>query len=292
MSSLLPPARLSWHRDQPDYRDYTPEHEAVMEMFRRLKRPTGPDGEPPAEVDLRDFFPALDGPKALPISTSHACVALVEYFDRRARGKITPRSSLFLHQMARRLARPFGHPGTDIRTTLKALVRFGLPPERHWPSEPSYFNEEPDAFLCWFGTPLRSLRYLRLDARNSRGNQTLETVRAFLAAGFPCVFGFSAPEATADDSDVPYNPVFESVREGHAAVAVGYDDRRLTVTRGALLVRCSVGASWEMPGYRWLPYRYVEEQLAVDFWTVLRSDWLDSGEFRLPRLGSVGEDEP
>ena len=32
----------------------------------------------------------------------------------------------------------------------------------------------------------------------------------------------------------------------------------------------------------WEPYAYVEERLAQDFWTLLRPDWLDSGEFEQP----------
>ncbi len=284
----------SWQRDQPDLRDYTPEHPDVREMLERLKRPRSRSRKLPAQVDLTEFFPEIVARHSLPISTSHACCALVEYFDRRTLGRITTRSPLFLYKMALKLASPAGQAGTDIRTTLKALARFGLPPERYWPSEESRFDNEPDPSLYWLGEQFRSIRYFRLDSRNSNGVATLDTVRFFLAAGFPCVLGFSAPESISDEPDIPYNPATESICEGHAAVAVGYDDRRLTVTRGSLLIRCSVGVTWNHPEYRWLPYRYVEEQLAVDFWTLLRDGWLDSGELRYPHFSDAGgaRDEP
>jgi C1A family cysteine protease len=65
---------------------------------------------------------------------------------------------------------------------------------------------------------------------------------------------------------------------------VGYDDKlRIRSDKGALLVRNSWGADWGDGGYGWLPYEYVRQQLAVDFWTLLKPSWLKSGEFESPR---------
>ena len=44
-------------------------------------------------------------------------------------------------------------------------------------------------------------------------------------------------------------------------------------------------------GYGWLPYAYVEEQLAADFWTVISDEWLDSDEFLRPRLPVLARDD-
>jgi C1A family cysteine protease len=129
----------------------------------------------------------------------------------------------------------------------------------------------------------RSLTYWRLDARNSAGTQSLARIRSFLAAGFPIVFGFPVTSLGLENADIPYRPDTEPVIGGQAVVAVGYDDRRFNVTRGALLIRNSWGTSWGEQGYGWLPYEYVVEKLAVDFWTAMRPDWVDSGEFHRPR---------
>jgi C1A family cysteine protease len=67
-------------------------------------------------------------------------------------------------------------------------------------------------------------------------------------------------------------------------LAVGYDDRWLRGSRGALLVRSSWGPAWGEAGYGWLPYAYVEERLAIDFWTLVHDDWIASGEFDVPDI--------
>jgi C1A family cysteine protease len=42
------------------------------------------------------------------------------------------------------------------------------------------------------------------------------------------------------------------------------------------------GAGWGESGYGWLPYEYLMRGLAEDFWSVLKKEWVDTGEFSLP----------
>jgi C1A family cysteine protease len=193
-------------------------------------------------------------------------------------------SRLFLYQNTLHLAGTRGDVGADLRTALKAMVRCGIPPERYWPYELARFPVEPDPFLYSFVEPYRSAYYVRLDSRGTSGIDVLEVVKDFLAAGYPSAFGFPVPNSLTDDPDIPYRPTFDATLGGQAVVAVGYDDRWLRGSRGALLVRSSWGTQWGEDGYGWLPYAYVEEQLAVDFWTLLHPQWIASGEFDLPEL--------
>ena len=275
---------LGWTRDRPDFRDYTPDHSAVSAKWTRLPRARHSLG-PPMQVDLREYFlPGIDR-GLLPLPTACACAMLAEYFERRAHGKAIACSALFLYQTAYRLSQPFGDPGTNIRTTLKALAHFGVPPEDHYPSEENRLGTPPDAFVGGLARRFSPVLYIRIDSRNTPGEKTLEKVRAFLASGFPLVFGFSMPASAVVEkelADIPYRVATDTLRGGQAALAVGYDDRRLTATRGALLVYTPLAPAWGRAGYYWLPYRFIEEQLAVDFWTILRDDWIDSEEFNRP----------
>ncbi len=73
---------------------------------------------------------------------------------------------------------------------------------------------------------------------------------------------------------------------GHAIVAVGYDDDIVienTISdeacTGALLIRNSWGEEWGDKGYGWLPYKYVLEEEAMDFWSMIKQDWVETGRF-------------
>ncbi|HLN32201.1 MAG TPA: C1 family peptidase [Gemmataceae bacterium] len=279
-----PIATLGWRRDLPDWRDYTPTSREIQGMLRAFKRPRRGQAAPPACVDWREFCPPIRDQEHLHACSSHAALALLQYFERRANGRLLQPSALFLYQMARRLIHETGDSGADLRTTLKALLRFGAPPEVHHPYAVDLLQEEPAAFLFSYTQEVAGIRYVRLDQRGGTGAETLESVRSFLAAGFLAAFGFPVANSVAQDADIPLPTVFDSIRGGQALVAVGYDDHRvIRSTRGALLIRNSWGPNWGEAGYGWLPYAFIEQQLAVDFWTLIKSEWLDSGEFGLPR---------
>jgi C1A family cysteine protease len=282
MSGFMP-AGLGWQRDLPDPRDLSPSEPCVRDLLRGLRRPRPARGGAPAALDLREYFPPAGDQQTLQSCCAHACAGLAGYFVRRSFGRALHGSALFLYQTARRLAGAPDDRGVGLRATLKALLRFGLPPEQFCPYDVARFAEEPAAFLYSFGNEVRPALYVRLDARQAPGREALRSVKSFLAAGFPSAFGFTVFSSASAGADLPAPTAFDSVRGGQAVVAVGYDDGyRIRSTRGALLVRNSWGRAWGDGGYGWLPYAYFEEGLAADAWTLLGPDWLASGEFERP----------
>ncbi|MFV1963868.1 MAG: C1 family peptidase [Pirellulaceae bacterium] len=271
---------FGWQQSLPDYRDYLPNSPRVQELLNQLQQPSSPA---PNNVDLREFFPPVSDQRDVNSCAACACTGLVEYFQRRTLGRTDRLAPLFLYKATRKLSGKGGDSGSDLRTTLKAVVHFGVPPLRLSNSDMQGFDQDPDAHLYSMTNEFRSMTYWRLDARDSPGTQTLARVRSFLAAGFPVVFGFPVTSLALENADILYRPETDPIIGGQAVLAAGYDDRRLNVTRGALLIRNSWGTSWGKQGYGWLPYEFIVERLAVDFWTVMRPDWLATGELHRPR---------
>jgi C1A family cysteine protease len=271
-----------WRPDLADHRDYALAERSIGRLLRDLstrKRHV----ELPSAVDWRDYCGPIEDQGELPTSTAHACVALVQQFERRASGRLLRLSRMFAHQSACRQQGVASDSPVSLRTMLKTMVRCGIPPEKYWPYDTSHASREPDAFAHSFHRGFRALRYVRLDARDSTPDATLMRLKRALAAGFSFAFGFPVCTAVEAAPEISFPAAADSVLCGQAVVAVGYDDKlRVRSDKGAILVRNSWGTDWGNGGYGWLPYTYVQQRLAADFWTLLKPSWLRSGEFESP----------
>ena len=45
-------------------------------------------------------------------------------------------------------------------------------------------------------------------------------------------------------------------------------------------MKYQVNSGWGDEGYGWLPYDYVLQGLAVDWWSLLKNGWIDTGNFK------------
>jgi hypothetical protein len=278
------PAGFGWHPSIPDFRDLRLEDASVRRLLKGISNARAAADRLPPSADWRELFPAVDDQGPWPTSCAHACASLVRYFQQRAFGQSEAGSRWFLHHTSRRLAGERGQGGADLRTTLKALVRFGLPPEAHFPYQQAGEDDgQLEPYLFSFAREFHSLRYVCLASPGTTGSEILTTVKTLLAVGLPCLFGFPVPSSLAADADIPYRPTYDAVRGGQAVVAVGYDDRRRNASRGALLIRSSWGSAVGEEGYFWLPYDFVRAELATDFWMLLGPTWLRRGDFAFAR---------
>ena len=290
------PKGLGWLPDVPKPNDYTEAHAKVAPLLEKTRlagrtgaAAAGAVGALPPKVDLRATFSPVENQGYLGSCTANAACGLLEYFERRTSGKYVDASRLFVYKAERNLLGWTGDTGAYLRTAMEALVLFGAPPERYWPYDGNppetntLFDVEPPAFMYAFGANYQAIRYFRLDPPGSTPAGALASIKLFLAHGFPCMFGF--PVYSEYDNPLPggliaYPGAGSNYRGGHANVIAGYDDNvKIGADKGAVLVRNSWGTQWADNGYGWMSYRYVTDQLANDFWSMISSEWVNTGVF-------------
>lgn|SRR5574341_45238 len=307
MPEMIEKMGMGWLPDYPDFRDFTMEQEEVTPRFKELGQKKSvramlsqvgvvepPRGRAkvslPSTVDLRAWCSPIENQGALGSCTANAGVGVVEYFERRAFGKHIDASRMFLYKVTRNLMHSTGDSGAYLRRTMAGLVLFGVPPEEYWPYVIPDFDKEPPAFCYAFAQNYQAIQYFRLDPPATAKDVLCHRILTFLAAGLPLMFGFtvysSISQATATGK-IPYPAPGEDIPGGHAMVAVGYDNNLKiknsnpggVETKGAFLIRNSWGTGWGDKGYGWLPYEYVLKGQAVDWWCLLKNEWVDTGKF-------------
>ena len=303
-----------WVPERHDPRDLTADHPRIRRLLARGAR-RGPARRPrlPRSVDLRKWCGAIHFQGGFPTCNAHAVSALVEYFERRAFGESVEPSVRFLYRVAENLVQATEDGPVYIRQVMGALKLVGVPPAKFWPypqvkkakqgrypTDDPALHQEPTAFCYAVAADYRSVTYYRLDARTPAGAlrtapaRLLSQVKRHLATGIPTAFGFPlfAQAVTQSWKGTPGLIPFPGAQDtevgGHAVVAVGYDDgkrvRNLSTgaaTTGALLLQNSWGVEWGDQGFGWLPFEYLLQDRARDFWTLTRAEWIDTGQFQL-----------
>jgi C1A family cysteine protease len=295
---------MGWLPDYPDFRDYKMDQDNVSSRLKKLGQEDSVKAmlakvgilkatktKLPDNVDLRKWCSPIEDQDSLGSCTAHAGVGIVEYFEKRAFNKHIDASRLFLYKVTRNSLNWHGDTGAFLRTTMEAMVLFGVPPEEYWQYNKVDFDKEPSAFLYAFAQNYQTISYYRLDPPETPKDVLLSRIKTFLAAGLPSMFGLSvytSIEQAEKTGAIPYPIQGEKLLGGHAVIAVGYDEKiriknsnpEAQETTGALRIRNSWGSEWGDEGYGWLPYAYVLNGLAVDWWSLLKNEWIDTGEFK------------
>lgn len=282
---------MGWRPDYPDFRDYTMSDDKVKPFVSKAGLLKADASTLPKSADLRKWCSDIEDQGQLGSCTANAGAGMVEYFERKAFGKYIDASRLFLYKATRNFMHETGDSGAELRSTMGSLALFGVPPEEYWPYDISKFEDEPPSFCYAFALSYQSLKYVRLDPANKPARDVLAQIKTNLVAGLPAMFGFTVYSSITQankDGKIPFPGKGEKIEGGHAIMAVGYDDSMKiknassgAQTTGAFLIRNSWGTGWGDAGYGWLPYEYLSNGLAEDWWTLIDARWIDTGEFKV-----------
>lgn len=247
-----PRGSLGWKPDVPDHRDLPYSMRLGIEAPAVL----------PPSVDLRSNCPAVYQQGSLDSCTANAIAAAFEFLEiMSGRTSLDP-SRLFIYYNERKLEDTTdSDSGAYLRDGIKCIATNGICSEANWPYDVAKFADAPPDAAFQAALTYKALSYFRLNSAN------IDELKGCLAAGFPFVFGFSVYDSFHDaDSNggLVSLPGDETLRGGHAVLAVGYDDAKQLFT-----VQNSWGTAVGDHGYYYMPYNYLtSNQLSDDFWTV------------------------
>jgi len=285
-----------WWPSMPDLRDYTDSNREIREIVSKFK----PKRAIPKKVDLRQWCSPIEDQGSLGSCTAHAAAGVIEYFQIRAYSKYIDVSRLFIYKATRNLLGWVGDTGANLRTTMASIAMLGVPPEEYWPyttvvnpgpENARTFDDEPTNFVYALARNFQAVKYFThspIYAYNDP-KKILDSVKKYLNFGIPTMFGFFGFSSFWYGDKYGHIPMpcpDDVAQWGHAIVAVGYDDEKVIKnvkcnieSKGALLIRNSWGKEWGEEGYGWIPYDYIIEGYAHDFWSLISMEWIDTGEF-------------
>ncbi len=240
-----------WVPDRPDPRDL----KIKASFFKALILPK--------RVDLKSLCSRVENQSSLGSCTAHAATSAIEFLYKKLKIEQPELSRLFVYFATRVWVAgepPTNDNGAMIRDVMKALSTYGACYESLWPYLLDSWTKEPSGEAKNNATSHQILHYYRCPS--------LRQVKTCLADGYPVVGGFVVPQSiesleTTKTGLIRYPNPRESMEGGHAVLFVGYDD-----TNKLLTFQNSWGPRWGDRGFGYLPYAYVENRLASDFWTV------------------------
>lgn len=248
----MPKFGLGWRGpDMPDHRDFV--YAAPPDILKAL----------PKQIDLRPACPPVYDQGQLGSCTGNAVAGNVQFLWRKQHSHDVVPSRLFDYYCARMLEGTVSvDAGASIRDAIKAVSKYGIPPESEWPYDISAFATRPPQPVWDDALKDQAIQY-------SRVVRTLSQMKGCLAAGYPFVAGIAVYDSFMSNDVASSGVVFlpqsdEAMLGGHAIMVVGY-----TEGQRRFLCRNSWAESWGQQGYFTLPYAYLQDKsLSADFWRI------------------------
>lgn len=230
---------------------------AILETLDDLHgapEPAGYRGTVPERVDLSSRLPAVRGQGGTSTCVSWAATYAAASFALRSRGvgsALSLSPSFTYNQVSRD---QWCGRGTSISATLNLLRDVGALPIEEFAFDGGWCGRQPTS------AELQRAKQFRIKNWSAFDATALDKVKQQLARGVPVIFGTRwtrklaalRSDAVLEEDDIP--------GEGHAMVAVGYDD-----AKRAFLIQNSFGRSWGNKGYGWFGYDFWKRNVRVGF---------------------------
>lgn len=239
-----------WRPSRPDHRDLLllPTNEEISKL--------------PSKADNSNICSSVEDQGDLGSCTANASTSAMEALYKKLGLPVINLSRLYVYYYSRKVegTPPTEDSGAVIRDVMKVLAKYGAPPESLWPYDISQFSVEPTHGAFVAAQAHKTTRYYRAPS--------LTSIKHAIAIGFTCVGGFSVPEnmmsqECARTGVVQMPGPNEQIIGGHAVHFIGYDD-----STSLLKFQNSWGTSWGASGFGYLPYDFVNQKLADDFWSI------------------------
>jgi C1A family cysteine protease len=238
-----------WRKDQPDNRD-----QKLPALMTAARLPTS--------VDLSKSCSPVEDQGYLGSCVANSSTSAMEALLKKLNRPLLNFSRLFVYYYTRKIdgVPPADDAGCTIRSAMKCLAYFGVCEENVWPYEEQRFSIAPSYSAIKDAKKHQILKYFRCP--------NLTAIKGSMALGYTAVGGFSVPESMMSDETsktgiVKYPLPTEGFTGGHAVHFVGYND-----STSMLKFQNSWSTGWGDGGFGYLPYRFVDEMLAEDFWTI------------------------
>ena len=198
-------ARLGWLPDYPDLRDYTRESEEIEPLLAKTAVKKSKRRKATAKTDLREWCAPIEDQGQIGSCTAHAGVGTLGTSSASCTAHLDA-SRRFLYKVTRAGA-VRGRLGAFLRTTIRAMVLFGVPPESYWPYSEEEFDEEPPPFCYAFAQNYQAVKYYRLDPPGTERDELLDSIKSHLGSQLPSMFGFTvyaSIDEAGEDVEIPF----------------------------------------------------------------------------------------
>jgi C1A family cysteine protease len=225
----------------------------TLDNLRGVSPPASYRANAPDRVDLSSKLPAARAQGFTSTCVSWAATYAAASFALRTRsGSALSLSPSFTYNQVSR--DQWCNRGTSVSATLNLLRDTGSVPIEEFAFDGGWCGRQPTA------AELERAKQFRIKSWAAFDATAVDRVKQQLARGVPVIFSTRTTQklaalrgdAVLEEDDIP--------GEGHAMVAVGYDD-----AKRAFLIQNSLGQSWGNKGLGWIGYEYWKRNVKIGF---------------------------